>query len=186
MSEPAARPHSPRDLFRVFNRMAMQGFGGVLPIAQRELVEREAWLTRERFVETMAIGQVLPGPNIVNMALIIGDGFFGWRGALAALAGLLALPLCIVLTLAAVYGQLRGYAPVAGALRGMGAVAAGLVIATAIKIWPTQRLNPLGLRRCAAFTLATLLAVGVLRWPLVGVVLALGAASLTLAWRRLA
>ncbi len=180
------RPQTPRDLFRVFNRMALQGFGGVLPIAQRELVERERWLTREQFVETLSVGQVLPGPNIINMALMIGDGFFGWRGAAAALCGLLALPLVIVLLLAALYGQLADIPPVAGALRGMGAVAAGLVIATAAKVWPTLRQNPMGRPACAALALLTFCAVGLLRWPMVWVVLVLGALAMALAWKRLA
>ncbi|MBN8510023.1 MAG: chromate transporter, partial [Burkholderiales bacterium] len=39
-------PATPGEVFRVFNRMALQGFGGVIAVAQRELVEREAWLTR--------------------------------------------------------------------------------------------------------------------------------------------
>jgi chromate transporter len=185
MSEAQPRPASPADLFRVFQRMALQGFGGVLPIAQRELVERERWLTRAQFVETLSIGQVLPGPNIINMALMIGDGFFGWRGAAAALGGLLLLPLLIVLALAALYGELSGIPVVAGALRGMGAVAAGLVISTAIKVWPTLRQNPMGVPACAVFALLTLLAVGFLRWPMVWVVLGLGATAMALAWRRL-
>jgi chromate transporter len=85
--QPLPRRRSPADLFRVFNRLALQGFGGVLPVAQRVLVEQQRWLSREQFVETLSLGQVLPGPNIVNMALMIGDRFFGLRGALAALAG---------------------------------------------------------------------------------------------------
>jgi chromate transporter len=80
----------------------------VLPVAQRVLVEQQRWLSREQFVETLSLGQVLPGPNIVNMALMIGDRFFGLRGALAALGGLLTAPLLIVLVLAALYGQLSG------------------------------------------------------------------------------
>ena len=88
MSEPAAaeptrcagRP-ARGEIFRVFNRLALQGFGGVLAVAQRELVERERWMTPAQFVELLSLGQVLPGPNIVNMALMIGDRFFGWRGA---------------------------------------------------------------------------------------------------------
>ena len=178
-------PGSPGEIFRVFTRLALQGFGGVLPIAQRELVERERWLTREQFVETLSIGQVLPGPNIINMALMIGDGFFGWRGAAAALAGLLLVPLATVLALAAMYGQLAGIPLVAGALRGMGAVAAGLVISTAVKVWPTLRQNPIGRPACAVFALLTLVAVGFLRWPMVWVVLGLGSTAMALAWRRL-
>ena len=101
------RPASPRELFTAFNRLALQGFGGVLAVAQAELVDRLGWLTREEFVELLSVGQVLPGPNIVNMSLMIGDRFFGLRGAFAALAGLLALPLVIVLALAVLYGRWR-------------------------------------------------------------------------------
>jgi chromate transporter len=186
MPDDLCTPGSARELFRVFNRMALQGFGGVLAVAQRELVERERWLTREQFVETLSLSQVLPGPNIVNMALVIGDRFFGTRGIVAAMGGLLLLPLIIVLLLAALYGQLSGIPPVAGALRGMGAVAAGLVIATALKLAPTLKKNPIGRWPCVAFVALTLLAVGALRWPLVWVVLGLGSASVALAWWRLA
>src|SRR3954468_13783310 len=82
-------PKSPAELFRVFTRLALQGFGGVLPVAQRELVERERWLTREQFVELLSVAQVLPGPNVCNLALIFGDRHFGWRGGLAALGGMI-------------------------------------------------------------------------------------------------
>ena len=180
------RPASTRELFFAFNRLALQGFGGVLPVAQRELVERRNWMSREQFVETLSIGQVLPGPNIINMALMIGDGFFGWRGAAASVAGLLLLPLLIVLALAALYGQLASIPMVAGALRGMGAVAAGLVISTALKLGPTLKKNALGFWPCLGFALLTLLLIGGLRWPLVWVVLGLGSLSMALAWRRLA
>ena len=185
---PAAQPNQPRspgELLRVFSALALQGFGGVLPIAQRELVERRQWLTQEQFVETLSIGQVLPGPNIVNMALMIGDRFHGWRGAAAALGGLMCAPLLIVLLLAALYRETMSQPMVAGALRGMGAVAAGLVIATALKLVGTLRGNPMGLKACALFAVLTLLAIGVLRWPMVGVVLGLGGAAVATAWARI-
>ncbi len=186
MSEPALRrPASPAEMFRVFNRMALQGFGGVLAVAQRELVEREAWLTREQFVETLSVGQVLPGPNIVNMAIIIGDRFFGWRGIVASIAGLMLLPLVIVLVLAALYARLALVPAVAGALRGMGAVAAGLVISTALKLAPTLKKNPMGLPACGALVALTFAGVGLLRWPLALLVLGLGTAAIALAWHRL-
>ena len=75
------RPADCTELFRAFNRLALQGFGGVLPVAHRELVERQRWLSPQQFVELLTLGQVLPGPNIINMAIVIGDRFFGWRGA---------------------------------------------------------------------------------------------------------
>jgi chromate transporter len=192
MSEPVAaeldalcRPGSAGEIFRVFNRLALQGFGGVLAVAQRELVERERWMTPAQFVELLSLGQVLPGPNIVNMALMIGDRFHGWRGAAAALGGLMCAPLLIVLLLAALYRETMSMPMVAGALRGMGAVAAGLVIATALKLVGTLRSNPMGRKVCALFALLTLLSIGGLRWPMVGVVLGLGSAAVATAWVRL-
>jgi len=178
------QPRSPADLFRLFNRMALQGFGGVLPVAQRVLVEQRQSLSREQFVEVLSLGQVLPGPNIVNMSLMIGDRFFGLRGAVAALLGLLCAPLLIVLLLAALYGQLASVPAVAGALRGMGAVSAGLIIATALKVMPTLKGNPLGRPLAGGMVLLSALAIGWWRVPLVWVVLGLGAVSMALAaWR---
>lgn len=178
-------PGSPGELLRVFSALALQGFGGVLPVAQRELVERRQWLTREQFAETLSVGQVLPGANVVNMALMIGDRFFGWRGAFAALAGLLALPLVIVMTLATLYARWASEPLVAGALRGMGAVAAGLIIAMAFKLLPTLARNPLGRGLCALALLATLAVVGGLRWPMAYAVLGIGGATVLAAWWRL-
>ena len=79
------RPQSLRELFGAFTLIALQGFGGVLPVSERVLCEQKRWLSPEQYVETLALGQVLPGPNVCNLALIVGDRFFGWRGALVAL-----------------------------------------------------------------------------------------------------
>jgi chromate transporter len=179
------RPRSAAEIFRVFNRLALQGFGGVLAVAQRELVERQRWMTAAQFLELLSLGQVLPGPNIVNMALIIGDRFLGWRGAVAALAGLMSVPLLIVLALAALYREFVDLPMVAGALRGMGAVAAGLVIGTALKLISGLRGNPLGRPVAAGMAMLTLLAIGAWRWPMAGVVLGLGGVSVAAAWWRL-
>jgi chromate transporter len=178
-------PRSPLDLFRLFNRMALQGFGGVLAVAQIELVERSGWLTREEFVETLSLAQVLPGPNVCNLALMTGDRFFGWRGAAAALGGMMLVPLAIVLALAAAYNHWAHLAPVAGALRGMGAVAAGLVIATALKLATALRRNALGIPLCLAFGGVTFAAIALARLPLAGVVAGVGAAAIAAAWWRL-
>ena len=181
----AARPESPRALFVAFTGLALQGFGGVLAVVQRELVERRRWLTNEEFIEDWAVAQVMPGPNVVNLALMIGDRHFGLRGALAALAGLLTVPGIIVLALAALYGEFAHLPRVAGALRGMGAVAAGLVIATALRLWPTLRGNPLGRHASALVGAAAFVAVGLLRWPMWWVVGGLGMAAVAAAWWRL-
>jgi chromate transporter len=178
-------PRSPGELFTVFTRLALQGFGGVLPVAQRTLVERERWLTREEFLELLSVAQVLPGPNIVNLALIFGDRCHGWRGAVAALVGVLGAPLVLVLVLAALAQHLQGVAAIADALRGMGVVAAGLVLSTAWRLSGGLRRNRMGLPLCIGFAVLITLAVGVLRWPLVLSVLGLGCVAVAAAWWRL-
>ncbi|NML14499.1 chromate transporter [Azohydromonas caseinilytica] len=180
-----AAPHSAWALALAFNRLALQGFGGVLPVAQHELVERRGWLTRAEFLELLALAQVLPGPNIVNLALMFGHRHFGLRGAAAALAGLTLVPTLIVLVMVALYGRFSALAPVAGALRGMAAVAAGLVLAMGLKLLPSLKKSPLGLPLAlgaAALSLGLILG---LHWPLVAVIASVGVASVLLAWWRL-
>ena len=178
-------PASLAELFWAFNRLSLQGFGGVLAVAQRELVERLHWVSREQFVDMLSLGQVLPGPNIVNVALMIGDRFFGWRGSAAALGGMMIAPLALVLVLAAAYDRFESLPPVAGALRGMGAVAAGLVIATGLKLLRSFKAHVLGPPLCAALAAATFMAIAWLRLPLVWVVAGLGVTAIALAWRRI-
>jgi chromate transporter len=178
-------PRSLSDLFFTFNRMALQGFGGVLAVAQRELVERTRWMTRDQFVETLSVSQVLPGPNVVNLALIVGDRHFGLRGAFVALAGMLAVPLVIVLVLTALYAQFASHPMVAGALRGMGAVAAGLVLSTGLKLASTLRTNPMGPALGGVLAALMFVAVALLHWPLVWLLLGLGSVAIALAWKRL-
>jgi chromate transporter len=173
---PAPQPASPAQLFRVFSGLALRGFGGVLPWAQRVLVEERRWLTRDQFVELLAFGQLLPGPNICNLAIMAGDRWFGWRGALAALGGLLAGPTAIVLALAALYAGFAEEPAVRRALAGMAAVAAGLIAATALKLAATQA------PRWLAVGLLAFVGVGLLRWPLAWVVAALGPPAVALAW----
>jgi chromate transporter len=172
-------------LFVAFTLLALQGFGGVVAVAQRVLCEQKRWLTREQFVEVLSLAQILPGPNVCNVALMIGDRFFGWRGAFAALAGMMAVPLVIVLMLTALYAQYSSNPAVSGALRGMGAVSAGLIVGTGFKLVGALRSNPMGTPMCAGFLAVAFAAVALLQWPLVWVLLALGAIACTLAWVRL-
>ncbi|HET9023160.1 MAG TPA: chromate transporter [Burkholderiaceae bacterium] len=184
--QPAARPASKLDLFVTFTLLALQGFGGVLAVTQRELCERKRWLTHAQFVEILSIGQVLPGPNVVNVALIIGDRYFGWRGAFSALAGMMTLPLVIVLALTAMYVEFAQVPAVAGALRGMAAVAAGLIIGTALRLAASLRGTPIGGFAAVALAAASFVAVALLRWPLVWVLLGLGTLGMAWAWWRIA
>ena len=117
---------------------------------------------------------------------MFGDREFGWRGGVAALGGMLLAPLVVVLALTVAYTHYAQLPVVAGALRGMGAVAAGLIFATGLKLLPALRRNVLG--TLAAFALAGVMFVGValLRVPLVAMLAGLGVVSCSVAWRRLA
>ena len=179
------QPQSLTDLFVSFTLLALQGFGGVLAVVQRELVEKKRWMTREEFIEDWAVAQIMPGPNVVNLSLMIGGRYFGLKGAMAALAGMLTVPLVIVLGLALVYAQFDGHPGVAGALRGMGAVAAGLIAATGLKLFGALLKNVLGLRLCIGFGVLCFVAIALLRWPLVYVLLGLGGIACIVAYQKL-
>ena len=183
--EPTAQPASLTDLFVSFTLLALQGFGGVLAVVQRELVEKKRWMTREEFIEDWAVAQIMPGPNVVNLSLMIGSRYFGFRGAMAALAGMLVAPLCVVLVLALVYAQFAGYPGVQGALRGMAAVAAGLIAATGLKLFGALQKNALGLPNCMALGVLCFVAIALLRWPLAYVLLGLGGVACTAAYKKL-
>ena len=178
-------PQSRTDLFISFSILALQGFGGVLAVVQRELVEKKQWLTRDEFLEDWAVAQILPGPNVVNLSLMIGDRYFGFSGALAALAGMLAFPLLIVLALAALMGGVAEAPAVQGALRGMGAVAAGLIAATGIKLIAALKGNPMGLAVCWGLVVLSFVAVALLRLPLVAVLFGVGSLTCIWAYRQL-
>ena len=180
-----ARPKSLTDLFVSFTLLALQGFGGVLAVVQRELVEKKRWLTREEFVEDWAVAQIMPGPNVVNLSLMIGARYFGFKGAMAALAGMLIAPLVVVLLLTVVYAQFADHPAVAGALRGMGAVAAGLIAATGLKLFGALQKNVLGLPLCTALGVLCFIAVALLRLPLGYVLLGLGSIACTAAYKKL-
>lgn len=173
-SPPLNAPRSKTDLFVTFTVLALQGFGGVLAVVQRELVEKKRWMTQAQFVEEWAVAQIMPGPNVVNFCLIIGGRHFGLSGALASLAGLLLAPLAVVLVLASVFGGVSDAAWAQGALRGMGAIAAGLIAATGIKLIPALKHNPMGKTMCFVIMLSTFVGVGLLRWPLLWVLLGIG------------
>jgi chromate transporter len=181
----SGQPKNLTDLFVSFTWLALQGFGGVLAVVQRELVENKRWMTREEFIEEWAVAQIMPGPNVVNLSITLGSRYFGWRGALVALAGLLTCPLLVVLALALVYAQFSANPQVAGALRGMGAVAAGLITATGLRLLPALQKNVMGLPLCTALGIAAFVGIAWLRLPLAWVLGGLGAVGCIAAYRSL-
>ena len=179
------RPASLSDLFISFTLLALQGFGGVMAVVQRELVDRKRWLTPEEFVEDWAVAQIMPGPNVVNLALMIGGRYFGFRGALAALAGLLAAPLVLVLILAVLHDRYADNQAVAGALRGMAAVCAGLIAAAGLKLSLALKRSPLPFAWCLGIAVAGFVLVALLKCPLPYALFGLGGLGCVLTYRRL-
>jgi chromate transporter len=184
-SDQPSQPASLTDLFVSFTLLALQGFGGVLAVVQHELVEKKRWLTKEEFVEEWAVAQIMPGPNVVNLSLMIGNRYFGLPGALAALAGMLTVPLLLVLLLAVVYGRFADHPRLAGALHGMSAVAAGLIASAGLKLSSTLKTHPLGIPLSLSFAGVCFVMVAWLRWPLGYTLLGLGGVACVLTWRRL-
>ena len=178
-------PQSKTELFVAFTLMALKGVGGVLVIVQHELVNRRKWLTQAQFVEEWSVAQVMPGPNVVNLCLMLGGKYFGLAGALAAVSGLIVAPMLLVLTLAILFGGVSDSAIAQGALKGMGAVSGGLIIATGLKLSKTMPQNPLGLWLAIAFAVITFTAVGIFRISLIWVLLGLGLLACLLTYRAL-
>lgn len=172
------RPQSNWELFTAFTSLAMQGFGGVIAVAQHELCIRRRWLTAQEFLELLGSAQVLPGPNVCNLSLMVGDRFFGWRGAFAALAGMMLLPMVVMLALAWLVAltppATAAHDAVKGALWGITAVAGGQIIGTVLKLAAPLRQHPLGLPAAGALALGAFLMMTWVRWPLIWVLLGLG------------
>ncbi len=182
---PRPAPKSLADLFFSFTWLALQGFGGVLAVVQRVIVEQKQWLTRDEFVEDWAVAQILPGPNVVNLSMMIGGRAFGLRGAVVALAGMLTCPMLVVLILAALYTGVSDSLLVQGALRGMGAVAAGLITATGLKLIGALNNNVMGKWVCWGFAGLTFAAIALLHMPLAYVLLSIGGMACVWAYRML-
>jgi chromate transporter len=168
------------ELYRGFLHAGARGFGGAMPWARRMLVEERRWLTAQEFTDVFSLCNFLPGPNIVSVSVIVGSRLGGPRGAVAAFAGLLTVPLAVVLLLAAVYDHLGRLPGVEALLRGVGAAAGGLVLATGLRMAE-------GLPRRApvlVFAILAFVAIGVLRWPFVPVLFTLAPLSVLTAWLR--
>lgn len=167
-------PQTPRHLFLAFSLLSLQGFGGLIAVIQRELVEKRKWLTLEQFLSDWAVAQTLPGPNVINLAIIFGERRFGFRGALAAVAGLLTAPLLILLTVAKLTQGANENQAVEGALRGMGVMAGALVAGSGLRMLSGLRKNLLSRSACTVLGTATFLAVGVFQMPVPITMLGLG------------
>ncbi len=169
---------TPYELFTGFLRVALCGFGGVLYWARRVAVEERRWLGEAEFVDVMSLCQFMPGPNTLNLAMVLGLRFCGWRGAMAGFAGLMVAPFLIILVMGMLYTSYGNLPAVQSVLRGVAAVAAGMMVSMGLKMALVARIrNILCLVGIAAFV-----AVALLRLPLVQVLLVLAPAGIALAW----
>lgn len=164
-------------LFGAFLKVSMYGFGGPIVWARRIIVEERGWFGEAEFADILSFCQFLPGPNVVSVTVCIGARFRGPAGALAALAGFILVPWTVGFALGAMLLSYAETTVLQGFLRGIAAAAAGLIIATGIRLLMPHRHRPVALA-IAALAFAGL---AVLRLPLLIVVLGLVPLSIALA-----
>ena len=144
------------------------------------MVERRRWLSEREFAELLGLSQVIPGGNIINMAIFIGVRFQGWRGVVVTLTGLMLVPFCLVLVVYALANGPNVTVFTGPALRGAAPVVAGLTLSAGLKMTRAHRWNARGL----GVACVTLAAIVVLQLPLVPVLVVLAPLSVALSWRR--
>jgi len=183
MSEPAPRPPETEPVVTLpglaacFLQISLSSFGGGLSAwTQRIVVERRRWLNNEQFLSAVTISRLFPGPNQVNMAIYVGEHFRGLPGALAALAGLLGVPLAILLSLGWAYFHYHQVPALRATLSGVVAAAAGMALSMGFKLIGNYLRDPVAL----LFAAAAFVAVSILHHSLPIVVLVL--APLAMAW----
>ena len=163
-SAPREVPRTRAVLFVSFLKMGLLGFGGVMPWARRVLVDERRWLTEREFVELLGMCQILPGPNVVNMSVILGARWMGATGALLALSGILFVPVVVVLMMAASYATVAQSELARNAIAAASAAAAGLILGTAIRLLRGARPPPHGLVVGAMVFVAVAIAHAPLLW----------------------
>jgi chromate transporter len=176
-----APPRAARELFLAFAGFSLQSFGGALAFMERTVVRDKRWLTAKEFLGLYAVSQVLPGPTGISFCVLLGDRFFGLRGALATVAGFLLLPAILVLAAASVFGHFQHLPQVQGALHGMGAAAVGVIASVVLRLARSLRGQKVGIV-VAALSFA---AVALLRVPVAWVVSTIGVLSVLWAWRSI-
>lgn len=165
-------------IFTAFFWLGLTSFGGgTAGWLYREIVERRDWIDDAAFLSCAALGRFVPGSGGVNLTIQIGQRLRGAPGAVAAGLGLLSGPFVIVLALAAGYMKVRQSSAIHAVFDGVAAAAIGLTFATGFKLVRFNAAN-IGSLTVAAVTVAC---VGVLRWPMIPVVLCIAPISIGLA-----
>lgn len=182
ISPPATSPAATIPaIFLVFLRIGLLSFGGGLSgWIFREVVVLRQWLEEDEFLSGLAVSQILPGANVANLAIYIGNKLKGPLGAAAALAGLLSGPFFAVIAFASAYSVLRTLPYIQAGLDGVAAAAIGLILIIALKGARRAIRTPEAL---IAYVV-TFVTVGLLHWSLLLVVVVVGPLSVLAAWYR--
>ncbi len=180
LPEAPRNPPSISALFLGFLSVGLCGFGGVLPWARRMVVEQRRWLTPAEFTDLLALCQFLPGPNIINVSVALGLRFRGLAGSVACFAGLMAAPMAIVILLGIFFAHFRDVPAVRHGFAGLAAGASALVLATALKIAAPLRHRVDGI----VVAILTLVAIALLRFPMLPVLLVVAPLAIAYAWYR--
>src|SRR5207237_1213125 len=178
LNEPEPHPRTTLGaLFGAFLKVSMYGFGGPIVWARRIIVEERGWLGDAEFADILSFCQFLPGPNVVSVTVCIGARFRGSAGALAALAGFILIPWTVGFALGALLLSYAQMPLLQGILHGIAAAAAGLLIATGIRLLLPHR------HRVVALVVAALAfaCLALAQLPLLIVVLGLVPLSIALA-----
>lgn len=123
-------PASLFKLFTTFFRIGLFTFGGgyaMIPLIQRDVVERNGWVGKEEFIDLLAVAQSAPGVFAVNMAVFIGYKLRGTRGALAASFGCVLPSVVIILLIAAFFRHFRHIEVVNNVFMGIRPVVVALI-----------------------------------------------------------
>jgi chromate transporter len=178
---PPARPVPLLSLYWLFFLVGMTSFGGGLTAwFHREVVLIRKWMTSDEFFSGYSLAQILPGVNSTNMAVYIGQHLRGAVGAMVSLAALLTAPFVIVIAAATGYNTLLGIPGLTAAMAGVATAAAGMIMRMGL----TSAQGSLRHLPSVLVLAATVTAVGILRWPLVPVMLVLAPVSIAAAWYR--
>ncbi len=126
------------DLYLTFARMGAVTFGGgyaMLPILQREVVDKRGWATEEELMDYYAIGQCTPGIIAVNTATFIGQKTAGNTGGILATLGVVTPSLIIITVIAAFIQNFSEIAIVQNAFAGIRACVCVLILNAVVKLW---------------------------------------------------
>jgi chromate transporter len=179
---PPAAPAAPPSIvtiFAVFARIGLLSFGGGLSgWVFREVVVLRDWISEEEFLSGLALAQILPGTNIANLAVYIGQKLRGVAGVVAALGGLLSGPFFAVIALASLYDRFRSIPYADAAMDGVAAAAIGLLLIIVLRGTRHSARRPDG----AVALAATFIGVGLLHVSLLIVVAVVGPLSVLAAW----